>query len=241
MTEPKIIIEDYQGRHNASDYVSRLTTEGTYKDLSTVCIVPTRGMIHARVVQNWMGMIIPMNQKFVRMFMIGMEVGAAYSSAIDQILAHPDLSKWNYVLTLEEDNMIPPDGLVKLTQNMDKFDAVGGLYWTKGEGGQPMCYGNPTAVPINFIPQIPQPDTVTECNGLGMGFTLFKMSMLKELRAKLQGELFKTCQEYLPGEGTRVFTQDLYFFHKAREHGYRFACDSRVKVGHYDKDADIVW
>ena len=57
MSEPKIIMEDWQGRHNASDYAKRLEESKSYRDLSTICIVPTRGVVAARVVQNWMGMI----------------------------------------------------------------------------------------------------------------------------------------------------------------------------------------
>jgi hypothetical protein len=36
-------------------------------------------------------------------------------------------------------------------------------------------------------------------------------------------------------------TQDLYFFQKAREFGYKFACDSRVRVGHYDAASQLMW
>lgn len=175
--EPQIIIGDWEGRHNAGARVDELLKENSYRDLSTICIIPTRGVISARVVKNWMGMMSPMNQKFTRMFMIGMEVGAAYETAIEQILAHPELSTWKYILTIEEDNLVPPDGLLKLYHAIDDFDAIGGLYWTKGPGGQPMCYGNPNVFPINFIPQVPLPEAVTRCNGLGMGFTLFKLDM----------------------------------------------------------------
>ena len=45
------------------------------------------------------------------MFAVGMEVGEAYSQAIEAILAHPDLSKFKYILTMEHDNIPPPDGL----------------------------------------------------------------------------------------------------------------------------------
>jgi hypothetical protein len=235
--EPKIIIEDWQGRHNASDYTKRLEDSKSYRDLSTVCIVPTRGVISARVVQNWMGMITPMNQKFMRMFIIGMEVGAAYQTAVENILAHPDLSQWKYILTLEEDNMAPPDGLIKLYESIDDFDAIGGLYWTKGPGGQPMCYGDPNIFPINFIPQVPAAESVTRCNGLGMGFTLFKLEMFK----KMPKPWFQTVQRYEPGTGIACYTQDLYFFEQATKAGFKFACDSRVKVGHFEKEADIVW
>lgn len=184
----------------------------------------------------------PMNQKFIRIFMIGMEVGAAYTTAIDTILAHPDLRKWRYILTLEEDNMPPPDGLLKLIESIPGYGAVGALYWTKGEGGQPMIYGDPMVMPKNFVPQIPRPETVQECNGLGMGFTLFDLNMFRELNEKSAFKpWFKTEQTFTPGVGSRVYTQDLYFFEHAAKFGYKFACDTRVKVGHYDVNADMIW
>ena len=239
MVNPQIVVEDWSGRHNNSDYKQRLETCRTYEDLSTICIVPTRGVIAAKVVQNWMGMMTAMNQKFMRMFVIGLEVGEAYTQAITGILAHEELRSWKYILTLEEDNLVPPDGLLKLYESIKDYDAVGGLYWTKGDAGQPMCYGDPKAVPVNFIPQIPEVDSITECNGLGMGFTLFKTQMF--LDDKLPKPLFQTKQVYTPGKGVECFTQDLYFFQQARALGYRFACDARVKVGHYDIGQDIVW
>ncbi len=239
--KPEIIISDYQGHHNNSDYANRLKEEQLYKDQSTICIVPTRGLIHFKVVQNWLGMMTPMNQKFIRIFIGGMEVGEAYSHAIDCILANDDLKNWKYVLTLEEDNMIPPDGLLKLIKNIGDYDAIGGLYWTKGEAGQPMCYGNPNEYPINFIPQIPVPDSITECNGLGMGFTLFKLDSLKKCKEKFTGKLFETVQRFDYTKGGEAFTQDLYFFNEARKLGLRFACDATCKVGHYDASQDRIW
>lgn len=240
MSQPQIIIEDWKGGiHNSSDYQARLLAECSYKDLSTICIVPTRGVIPARVVQSWWGLMTPMNQKFIRMIVGGYEVGKAYSAAIEQILANPDLREWKYVLTLEEDNIPPPDGLLKLYAGMEEFDAVGGLYWTKGPGGQPMCYGNPEQQPRNFIPQIPKPEALTPCNGLGMGFTLFKLDMFKDDR--LPKPLFETKQVYEPGRGSACYTQDLKFFEEAGKLGYKFACDSRVKIGHFDLASDIVW
>jgi hypothetical protein len=240
--QPQIVIENWEGRHNAGKSLERVVSQGLYQDCSTVCIVPTRGTIAAKVVQNWMGLLTPMNQKFMRVFAIGLEVGAAYSSTIDQILAHPELSSWKYVLTLEEDNLPPPDGLIKLMEAMHKhpeYSAIGGLYWTKGDSGQPMCYGRADQHPRNMIPFAPQPNEITECNGLGMGFTLFKMEMFKD--GKITKPLFETLQRYDPGKGVSCFTQDLAFFEKARAVGYRFACHAGVLVGHYDLSSDIVW
>ena len=238
MKEPQIVMSDVAvGRHNADlgAATDRLIKGGSYRDLSTVIVVPTRGLIPAKVVQNWMNLMMPMNQKVVRIFVENMEVGDAYNAAVQLILDHPELKKWKYMLTLEEDNMPPQDGLLKLYEAMQeskgRYHAIGGLYWTKGAGGQPMCYGEPAGV-LNFIPQIPKPDTLTECNGLGMGFTLFKIDAFR----KLEPPWFVTKQE----KGAQ-YTQDLYYFEKARKAGLRVACDARVLVGHYDVSEDIIW
>jgi hypothetical protein len=241
MGAPQILVPDDIGIHNASDYATRLEKEKTYRDLSTIIVCPTRGVIPARIVQNWQGLIRPMNQKVIGpIFMEGMEVGVAYNQVLKMILENPDLSNFKFLLTIEEDNAPPADGLIKLYEHIDKYDAIGGLYWTKGEAGQPMCYGDPSVMPLNFIPQIPKTDTVTPCNGLGMGFTLFRMEMLKDPRFEY-GNWFQTKQEIGPDGNVQMFTQDLWFFQHANEFGYKFACDGRVKVGHYDAANQIMW
>lgn len=114
---------------------------------------------------------------------------------------------------------------------------IGGLYWTKGIEGMPMIYGDPSVMPKNFIPQIPKPNIIQHCNGLGMGFNMFKLEMFK----KVPKPWFKTLQQYDPVNGTKMYTQDLYFFEKAAKEGFRFACDTRIKTGHIDYQADIIW
>ncbi len=64
--------------------------------------------------------------------------------------------------------------------------------------------------------------------------------MFRDKRFK-KGEWFKTEQSFEPGVGARAYTQDLHFFEKAGSMGYKFACDTRVRVGHYDSNSDIIW
>jgi hypothetical protein len=233
----------YQGIHNADLERSRarLVRGQTYQNLSTVWVTPIPEdppMIPAKVVfQSWMNLMTPMNQMVFKLPMVGMEVGDAYNKAVEMILDHPVLAKARYMLTVEWDNLPPPDGLLKLYESMSRYDAVGGLYWTKGDCGQPMIYGDPKVMPRNFIPQVPVPDSIQACNGLGMGFTLFKLSMFR----KVAKPWFKTLQEYDPASGARAATQDLYFFQNAAKEGFRFACDNRVKVGHLDVRSGEVW
>lgn len=232
------------GRHNANldASIDRIHRGATYKNAATIIVIPTRGTVHIKTVLSWRNLMTPMNHPSIWFPMIGLEVGAAYAAAVENIRHHPELSKWPYVLTLEEDNMPPPDGLLKLIESLESnknLGAVGGLYWTKGDLGQPMIYGDPTVMPMNFMPQVPQAETLQRCNGLGMGFTLFRTKML--LDPRLPQPVFRTVQSYQEGVGGTGFTQDLWFFQQAGKLGYHFACDTRVKVGHYDQGADIVW
>lgn len=223
--------------------IERLIKNGAYKDLSTVWITPTRGVIKARVVKSWMNVMRPMNQIVVGPeFIEGKEVGEAYQGAFEFILAHPELKKFKYILTVEEDNLPPSDGLLQLYESIGDYDCIAGLYWTKSSDishiySQPMIYGNPKnkKIPKDFTPQVPIPESVQECNGLGMGFNLWKIDSFKTKLKSMPKPWFKTVQE----KG-RAFTQDLYFFNEAARYGFRCACDTRVRVGHLANDG-ISW
>ncbi len=66
--EPKIIVPQYEGVNNLQMEKSqeRLLRTKSYRDLSTIIICPTRGTLSAKVVQCWMGLMRPMNQKVTR-------------------------------------------------------------------------------------------------------------------------------------------------------------------------------
>ena len=244
MAEPTIYMPDLSGHHNRDleKTNERLEKAKTYRNLSTIIISPIVGDLSPVVVQSWMGLIKPMNQAVIGpIFMEGFEVGAAYNSAVKMILEHPQLKDFKYIMTLEHDNLPPPDALMKLYEGVDDFDCVGGLYWTKGEEGQPMCYGNPLELPKNYFPQKPIPNTIMPANGLGMGCNLFKTEMFVKMSDKHYGKWFKTLNDYDPMTGVKVATQDLYFFGNAATYGFKFACDTRVLVGHFDKQNNMVW
>ena len=239
--EPKVFMPfDTTGRHNDEfdKTVGRLEKSQAYRDLSTVIVVPTRGgrSLTPKWVQCQQGVMKPMNQKIIGpIFVAGMEVGNAYNWAINLILNQfPD---FKYMLTWEDDVMPPPDGLIRLYEAMDDYDCIQGLYYTKGEEGQPMIYGDINDPVINFRPQVPKPDTIQQCYGLGMGFNLFKMDMFKTVQAPW----FVTEQKWDPSSGAKCYTQDLHFYEKAGRLGFKFACDTRIRMGHYDEGSDIVW
>lgn len=238
--QPQIVALD-AGRHNA-DLVGasqRIADSGAWKKQRIIVLIPAGAQMPTKAALAMWALAFPPNQAVHRMACLGMEVGEAYSQALEQIIAHPELSQWEYILTLEHDNIPPWDGVVKLLESMEahpEFSCIGGLYWTKGETGVPQIWGDPADPVLNFRPQVPRPGTLQECCGTGMGFNLFRLSMFKD--EKLRKPWFKTLGG---AEGQGIGTQDLYFWGDARKHGYRCAIDTRVLVGHYDFQSDITW
>lgn len=238
----ELIIQDFGGKHNfdLKKTNERLTKEGAWKRQRIIVILPVDKMMSAKVALSHWNLIFPPNNAVVRMLAIGAEVGAAYSEAIESILNHPDLSQWEYILTIESDNMPPQDGVLKLLKDMDahpEFSCIGGLYFCKGEMGCAHIWGDPTDPVLNFRPLPPDPSGgLVECCGSSMGFHLWRMEMFKDKR--LRRPFFKTLRG---DEGTGIGTQDLYFWGDARKYGYRTAVDCSIKVGHYDVANDILW
>ncbi len=238
----------------------------TYKDLSTIIIIPTPWKtedkhflnckkcktkneyvttnisgLNPAFITSMKNLIKPMNVPCIEFYVSGREVGDAYQNSIDMILATPALSKFKYLLTIEHDNLIPfmpgtLGPLCTLYENMDKYDVIGGLYRLKGDPPTPLIYGDPNETRESTAGMFKvrydwKTGDVVECNGMGMGFTLYKMDIFKDNR--LKRPFFKTVTEHKE-TGPALYTQDLYFFEKIRELGYRVAVDTRVQVAHMD-------
>lgn len=242
--KPDLIIQDFGGAHNSDLHrtSARLMKGGSWKKQRVIVILPAGDLIPAKVALTHWNLAFPPNNGVVRILGQGMEVGDAYSSAIKGILEHPELSQWEYVLTIESDNCPQPDGLLKLLERMEQhpeLSCIGGLYFTKGDNGVPQIWGDPNDPQLNFRPQPPDPNGgLVECCGVAMGFNLFRLSMFKDDR--LRKPWFVTQRV------NGVATQDLYFWSDARKYGYRCAVDCSVKVGHYDFEGkfgppDFMW
>lgn len=237
--KPQLVIQDFGGVHNSNPHgtKARLLKGGSWKKQRIVVILPSSDLLPAKVALSHWNLAFPPNNGVMRMLALGMEVGDAYSSAIEQVLAHPDLSQWEYLLTIEHDNAPPPDGVIRLCEQMEahpELACIGGLYFTKGEGGVAQIWGDPRDPVVNFRPQLPDPNGgLVECCGTGMGFNLWRLSMFKDSRLRKPWFFTQTKNG--------VGTQDLVFWGDARKYGYRCAIDCSIRVGHYDYATDTMW
>jgi hypothetical protein len=247
MSKPQLVIQDISGHHNSNmpDTIARLTRSGSWKRQRVVVILPAADMVSTRCVLSWWNLAFPPNNGVVKIIALGQEVGDAYSNAVESILAHPELSQWEFVLTVESDNMPPSDGVIRLIERMEEhpeFACIGGLYWTKGAQGCAQIWGDVRDPLINFRPQIPDANGgLVECYGVANGFNLFRLALFKDERIKKPW--FRTLNGK---DGKGIGTQDLTFWAEARKYGYRCAIDCGCKVGHHDQDGsfgikDFTW
>ncbi len=236
---------DTIGRHNANlaQACTRILEGATWKRQRVVGLLPAGKTVPTEVTVSIRNLIAAPNQAFTLQACKGDEVGIAYQRMMDGILEHPELSQWEYVLTIEHDNLAPPDALLNLIKALEEhpeYAAISALYWTKGEGGVPQIWGDVKDPVPNFRPQVPDPPNVVECYGVGMGFVLHRMSMFRELAEKHKDAFPRPWWKTLAGKDG-CGTQDLYFWGKARPLGFRCAVDCRVLVGHMDATTGVVW
>lgn len=241
-------IDDVERNLCASFDRIQVIHKSTYDDASTVIVAPTRGSIHWKIVQSWQQLIAPMNQKRAFLLCAGAEVGDAYNTMVANVLAHPDLSRWRYLMCLEDDNIVPPDAHIRLLEAMrdnPDADGVGGIYFTKGDEGLPLALGDATKfvetgildfAPVDLAPALASQQRYVEVNGLPQGCTLFKMELFRYVPAPW----FQSFSDMTP-YGAASFTQDLKFADRARRLGKRFFIDMRVRVGHLDVQTGIVY
>lgn len=238
--KPQLVVTDMSGHHaaNMPETVSRLTRGGSWKKQRIVVILPAADVVSAKCALSWWNLAFPPNNGAIKTLALGEEVGEAYCNAIEWVLKTDGIKDWEYILTIEHDNVPPGDGVIKLVERMEEhpeFAWISGCYFTKGPQGVCQIWGDIKDPILNTRPQPPDPNGgLVECYGTGMGFALFKLAMFKDPR--FEKPWFKT-KKGINGEG--VGTQDLVFAEKARKLGYRCAVDCSVQVGHHDLKGDF--
>lgn len=207
-----------------------------YENLSIATLVLTRGLVCAEAAASWVKLQYPMNHKRMGPVIIrGAAVDEGYEAGIGIIIEkHPEYA---YILTLEDDCLIPTMGVMQLLKTLQEgdYDAVSAAYIRKEPGGKAHIYGD-ASNPDDWglIPF--EKGKIIECNGIPMGMTLFR----RECFDGVERPWFKNEHEMVEGS-VRRYSQDLYFCKKARAAGKRFAVDCGVIVGHVDAETGVTY
>lgn len=238
---------------------------GAYRDQSTVFLIPTRGLIHHAVVDSWLSMVKALNQRHSYQFVAGYEVGEAYNEAIRRVLAHPLYSKWKYVCTLEDDNLVAPHSFVALLETIEEerapdgapYDAVSAVYCTKDARRTPLVAGDwrrwkatgDMDTGVLDLARVPDEEPVVPVCVIPQGCAIWRLDLFRRVPEPWFHTTTKSVHAKLKAwrSGKRkekwgVETQDYHFCVKAtRDHGAHFAIDLRVPVGHLDVNSGLAY
>lgn len=226
---------------------------------------PCTGLIRVEWIGARFSQIIPTNWSHadVWQFMSTL-MPMAYQIADAENLIAKTVVEQNYewLLFVEDDNILPPDTFRKLNEYMmsGKYPVVGGLYFTKSVPPEPMIYrGRGTG----YFDKWKFGDKVM-CDGLPFGCTLIHGNIIREIwkdspEYNVNGQITRRVFD-APNDGWRdpetgrylskAGTSDLAFFTKVIEGGYLekagfpehqkmkypFLVDTTIFVRHIDKN-----
>jgi len=138
----------------------------------------------------------------------------------------------DYVLFIDDDNLLPPDTIKRLL-NHDK-DIVTGLYLMRNYPHQPVIFdvaNDDGTCKWHFLGE--DESGLIEIVATGLGCLLIKTEVLREI-AKREPYWF-TLGELESDQ----WCDDLAFFKRVRQAGFKIFCDLNCPIGHYAKVA--IW
>ena len=227
-------------------------------------VTPSTGTVRMEWVLSRYGQIIPTNWSFVDVIQwINPYVPTEYLLADAENLIAKQMveGEFEWMISIEEDNILPPDAFVRINEYMTKKDIpiVSGLYFTKSNPPEPIMYrGRGNGSFRNF-----KLGEKVWVDGIPFGFTLIHGSIIKAM--------WDEAEEYYVGnqktrrvfatpnvnvgdpskgryESTRGTTDLLWcskimkegFFEKAgwpefQKMKYPFLVDTNIFVQHIDK------
>lgn len=155
--------------------------------------VPCTGLVRIEWVMAKYGQIIPTNWSQVEMLQwLSTYVPLEYQLPDAENLIAKAVVEGDYewFLSIEQDNLIPPDAFVRLNEYMiaGKVPIVSGLYYTKSHPPEPILYrgrGNGSFRDFKLGDRV-------WCDGIPFGFTLIHGSIIKAL--------WNESEEYMIGD-----------------------------------------
>ena len=121
------------------------------------------------------------------------------------------------ILWIDSDMTFAPDILERLSEDLDEWDIVSGLYFKRQLPAEPVIYKSVTFEPSLEVYSDYPKDTVFPIAGCGFGGVLMKTEIMADLKVP-------------PFNMFDGISEDLSFC--LRMKGKKIACDSRVKLGH---------
>jgi hypothetical protein len=128
-------------------------------------------------------------------------------------------NKFDAILWVDSDMVIPSDALLKLISHTDKHEVITGIYYRREQPCWPMIFMT-DGKEYRYIPMLPE--GLIEVGGIGFGCVL---TMISAFDGMEQPFGFRKVQNVYE-------TEDLYFCDQYNKLGKKIAADTTVKCGH---------
>lgn len=198
----------------------------------TIC-VPAYGAIPPAFFQNFMSVIHHCMKKYNTQF-ITKEIQPV-DKARNELIKLAMQRDPDYILFIDTDNLIAPEGVDYLINTMKEksADLVSALYFVKGKPYYPVLreYRNGLFWKIEDV----NIGEIIKIDGCGMGSCLIKADVFK----KTSYPWFKFNYE-MNGEEESQLAEDLYFCRQMINKGLKMYCDTRVISSHIGSAVDVV-
>ena len=207
--------------------------------------VPTFGMVSIRWHAHLMQLQTPLNRSVFHAYGQGFEVGQARNYLVQQALdwKNPAGHTVESVFFVDDDVLIPPHALMTLMAHNRPI--VSGLYYAKTRDPQPLLLPEPFA----GTPPVPK-NQLVECYAHGMGCTLIKLHVFRELldqglveyetlpNGQRLPQFYKTTRDKVFDEHQKTVvyneTEDVHFLKLAAKLGYPATVDTGLFCWHWD-------
>lgn len=171
--------------------------------------IPTFGTTSMRWTLAYQALALPMNSKVARVVKQGFEIGVARNWVVSDVLSMDPRPTHIFFM---DDDVIPATPWPFLRLLTHKVDVVAGVYFLKGEYGQPLAFRPPG---MGTEPYDPRRGLVPIW-GIGMGITLIRTQVFDDLSTNLDlgtDELGNPRWFYTSGDkpGESQATEDLWF------------------------------
>lgn len=202
--------------------------------VNVVVGIPSFGMVSTFFAQSVAGQQFPLVSSKIDKYVLNKPIADARNEIVEFALEQGA----NYIYWLDDDVIAPADAFLKL-YNQQK-DIINGVYWSKSNPPMPLLFRNHLEGPYwNW-----HVGDLIEIDAAGMGLTLVKTDVYRKLK-ELEPNKPWYSVEYGSFKGVKTTpynnTEDLYFYWRCREAGYKIWADTSIQALHYDKTNTVFY
>jgi hypothetical protein len=157
------------------------------------------------------------------------QYGHPVADNYNMIAQHALSTDADFVITIEDDMVVPPDAVVRLLELVKAHPRCAvGAWYTRKQVPRESAHISVTGA---YRGPVPDDGGIHEVCTLAMGCSIYPIAMFKEIPAPW----------FVTISGPRDFTQDSYFSQLAREAGWKLLVDSSLKAKHVCRKTGKVW